>query len=171
MEKVIVVGGSGFIEPHLIQYLIQKDRIEQIVGLVRKPLTFIHAKLKQHIVSFDEPGTYKEYIYGNVNFGSLGTTKSKTPDLKEYKKFDYEYPLLIAHRASEHLVPQYHLNSSLSTNNQFVMFYTETKCELEEHIKRIKFTSLRIYQPSLLNSDYKESQNNGKNCNSCNEIH
>ena len=158
MKKVIVVGSSGLIGSHLIQSLLREDRIEQVVALVRKPLDLIHAKLKQQIISFDEPSTFSEYIYGDAVFCCLGTTKSKTPDLKDYKKIDFDYPLLIAKIASDHSVPQFHLISSIGADSQSVVFYTKTKGELEDHIKALRFKSLHIYQPSLLDGDRKEAR-------------
>ncbi|WP_069660041.1 NAD(P)H-binding protein [Arcticibacter eurypsychrophilus] len=158
MKKVIVVGGSGLIGSHLIQSLLREDRIEEVVALVRKPLDLIHAKLKQQIVSFDDPNTFSELINGDAVMCCLGTTKSKTPNLKDYKKIDYDYPLLIAKIASDHFVPQFHLISSLGADSQSVMFYTKTKGKLEDRIKALKFRSLHIYQPSLLDGDRKEAR-------------
>ncbi|EOR93063.1 nucleoside-diphosphate-sugar epimerase [Arcticibacter svalbardensis MN12-7] len=158
MKKVIVVGGSGLIGSHLIQSLLHEDRIEEVVALVRKPLDLIHAKLKQHIVSFDNPGSFTELIYGDAVFCCLGSTVKKTPDLAVYRKIDYDYPLLLAEIASEHLVPQFHLISSIGADSQSVTFYTKTKGELEDHIKALKFKSQHIYQPSLLDGDRKEAR-------------
>ena len=154
--KAIVVGGSGLIGRKLINVLSQWPEYDEIVSLGRKKIKLKNKKLSQLIVDFDKLEDYAAEINGHAVFCCLGSTKKKTPDLKEYRKIDHDYPVKLAEIAKKNGVEQFHLVSSLGANKNSSAYYTRMKGETEEDLKKVGTNSLFIYQPSILTGNRTE---------------
>lgn len=157
MEKTaIIVGASGLIGTSLLEQLLADQKYKEVLVIVRKKLDSQHPKLRQLIVDFDQLDQHQDEIRADVVFCCLGTTKNKTPDLVQYKKIDYQYPLDIARIAYDNGASQYHFISSIGADASSGIFYTRTKGEAERDLQKIPFESIHIYQPSLLVGKRKE---------------
>ncbi len=158
MKKVIIAGASGLVGSHLLNFLLSEDEVEMVVALVRKPLAITHPKLFQEVISFDKISSYSGLINGSAVFCCLGSTRAKTPNLDDYRRVDYNYPLWLAQIASENKVEQFHLVSAVGANPTSKNFYIRVKGEVERDIKELNFKSLHIYKPSLLVGERKENR-------------
>lgn len=156
--KAVIVGASGLIGSKLLNILWQWPEYDEIISLGRKKINLKNKKLTQLIVDFDHLDNYSEYINGHAVFCCLGTTRKKTPDLKEYRMIDHDYPLKLAEIAKENQVKQYHLVSSLGANPDASGFYLKTKGETEEGIKSVGMDCVHIYQPSILTGQRSEQR-------------
>lgn len=157
-HKAILAGASGSIGSSLLQQLLDHQNYSEVLVLVRKDLGIRHPKLKQLILNFEEISQYAGEITGDVVFCCLGTTKKNTPDEKEYRKIDYQYPLDIAWIAQVNGAKSYHMVSSIGANKNAATFYIRTKGEVERDLKAVPFKSLDIYRPSLLNGQRQEKR-------------
>lgn len=157
-KKAILLGASGSIGSHLLQQLLDSDQYSQVLILVRKTPGLHHPKLKELILNFDELSKYSHELRGDVVFCCLGTTKSKTPDKKEYRKIDYQYPLDVAWIAQTNGAESYHLVSSIGANKDSSVFYSRTKGEVERDLKAVPFKNIHIYRPSALDGERKEKR-------------
>ncbi len=155
-RKAVLVGGSGLIGNNLLNILLYGDFYDKVLVLVRKKIPLNHKKLEQLIVDFDDLSASGSLIIGDVVFCCLGSTKAKTPDLKEYRKVDHDYPLELAKIAFKNRIKQYHLVSSIGANTSSSNFYTKMKGQTESDIKKVRLTCLQIYQPSVLEGDRNE---------------
>lgn len=158
MKKVIIAGASGLIGSYLLRFLLEENSIGEVTALVRKPLDISHKNLVQRQISFDKPESFKEFITGDVLFCCLGSTRKKTPDQRDYRKVDYDYPLALAQLASQNQVQQFHIVSALGANPHSVNFYSRLKGEVERDIKVLNFRSIHIYKPSLLEGPRQEKR-------------
>ncbi len=156
--KAVIAGGSGLIGSELINCLLHREEFSEILALVRTPLSYSHPKLKQIIVSFDSLETYTSQISGDILFCCLGSTARKTPNLKDYRKVDYYYPLSLAEIAKTQRFDQYHLVSSLGANPDSVSSYLKMKGEVEIAIQQTGLQSVHIYRPSQLTGKRKEKR-------------
>ncbi|MBK0379991.1 NAD(P)H-binding protein [Mucilaginibacter segetis] len=154
--KGIIVGASGLIGGNLLETLLTSREYVEILLLVRSELEIKHEKLTQLVVDFNDLFKHSKEIKGHALFCCLGTTRKKTPNLQEYKKIDYSYPLELAKLAVKNGVEQYHLVSAIGADASSGNFYTQIKGETENAIKTTGVKSLHIYQPSLLTGDRKE---------------
>lgn len=157
-RKAILVGATGSIGSSLLKQLLVNETYTEVLILVRKDLGISHPKLKQLVLNFDELSHYSTQITGDVVFSCLGTTKKKTPDVNEYKKIDYQYPLDVAWIAQVNGATSFHLVSSVGANKHSSFFYIKTKGEVESDLKAVPFSSIHIYRPSLLDGERKEKR-------------
>lgn len=157
-RNAILLGASGLIGSCLLKLLLENNVFSEVVIFVRKPLNIDHPKLQEVITDFSDLSALKSHITGDVVFSCLGSTKSKTPDLKQYQRIDHEIPLQIAKYASENNVKQFHIVSALGAKASSDNFYSKMKGETEEDLKKIDFSSVHIYQPSLLRGNRKENR-------------
>ena len=158
MKRVIVAGASGLVGCELLNLLLDNDKIDEVVALVRRPLPLSNIKLVQILTNFDSLGEIKNDLKGDALYCCLGTTKNKTPDESDYRKVDHDYPVALAKLASENKVSQFHLISALGADPNSGIFYNKLKGETERDIKEIPFRAIYIYQPSLLTGDRKEKR-------------
>lgn len=157
-KTAIVTGGSGLIGTALLERLCAADAYSKVKAFVRKPLAFTHPKLEQIIVDFDNIRSFEEDIAGDDFFSCLGTTKSKTPNQKEYYKIDHDYPVQMAEIAARNGMQHFHIISSIGANARSKIFYTRMKGETERDVAAIPFRSVHIYRPSFLSGNRKEQR-------------
>ncbi len=161
-EKAILLGASGLIGSHLLTTLLASPAYGEVTIYVRKTLPINHLKLKQIVTDFENLEALNEHIAGTIVFCCLGSTKKKTPNLKDYKKVDYEIPLYFAHQASKNNARQFHLVTAIGANSKSSNFYTRMKGEIEDAIKKVSYETIHIYQPSFLRGDRKENRTTEK---------
>jgi uncharacterized protein YbjT (DUF2867 family) len=155
--KAVIAGASGLVGGDLLQVLLQHDEYDEVLAIVRKELPIKHKKLVQLVINYDKLTEYAGSITGHALFCCLGTTRAKTPALKDYRKIDHNYPLILAQLARQNGVGQYHLVSAIGANSSSINFYSKIKGETEEDIQKVGLDTLHIYQPSLLVGDRKEN--------------
>lgn len=157
-KKAIILGASGLIGSELLTLLLNSDSFIEVTAFLRSPLMIQHPKLKQQITSFDNLEQQKPKIKADIIFCCLGSTKKKTPNLKDYKKVDHDIPLFFAKEGLANHLSQFHLVSTLGANLNSSNFYTQLKGEIERDLKMLSIPSLFIYQPSLLEGNRKEKR-------------
>ena len=153
MKKAIVLGATGMVGTQLIQLLIENKEYSEIVSLVRRESGIRNLKLKEHIINFDEPDKWSNYVTGDVLFSALGTTigQAKTQDAQF--KVDVTYQFAVAQIAAQKGVSHYVLISAAGANSKSKNFYLRMKGELEKSIQTLPFDIISILRPGLLAGD------------------
>jgi uncharacterized protein YbjT (DUF2867 family) len=154
----LLLGASGLIGGELLKLLLEDPAFHKVKIVVRKKLSINHDKLEQIVVDFSTIGDHQDKLKVDVVFSCLGSTKKKTPDLKEYYKIDHDYPLLVGKITKDQGAKSFHIVSSLGANNSSSNFYLKMKGETEDDIAKLGFKSFHIYRPSLLTGDRKEKR-------------
>ena len=157
-QKAIILGASGLIGSYLLLLLLADTHFETVKIFVRKQLPIQHPKLIQIITDFEQLELINDEIKAEVIFCCLGSTKSKTPDLNQYRKIDHDYPLLFAEEGLKNGLQQFHLVSALGANSKSTNFYTKMKGETEDDLKKLGLPSIHLYQPSFLRGNRNESR-------------
>ena len=157
-KTAIIIGASGLIGRELLSLLLEQKEFENVKIFVRKSLGVQHNKLTEIITDFSSLQSISKSINGDVIFCCLGSTKSKTPDLSDYKKVDHDYPLFFANEGIKNGLDQFHLVSALGANAKSSNFYTKMKGETEDELKHLSIPSIFIYQPSFLNGNRTENR-------------
>lgn len=154
MKTAILLGATGLVGSHLLDYLLRDPRYGAVVALVRRPLAVQHPKLRQEILDFDQPDPAK--IQGDDLFCALGTTLLKAGTKEAQYRIDCTYPYEIGRLAKANGVRQYLLVSSLGADAQSSNFYLKTKGDLEEKLRALKFETFVSARPSILLGERSE---------------
>ncbi len=156
MKTALIIGSTGLIGSHVLTSLLASDEYSQVISFSKRDTGINHPKLKQHIINFDQPETYKELVIGDDFFCTIGTTIKQAGSQKAFRKVDYEYPKQFAEFALHNKVKKFLIISSLGANASSGNFYLKTKGEIQDYLKACNFESVSILQPSLLSGDRTE---------------
>ena len=156
--KAIIIGASGLIGSELIKQVISCEEFREIVLITRRPLNLYNKKIRQIVIDFDHISDISDEISGDIIFSCLGSTRSKTPDLAEYRKIEFDYTLNIARIGLSNHVKQFHYVSSLGANSSSSNSYLKLKGEVENALKTLPYYGLHIYQPSYLTGKRDENR-------------
>jgi len=151
-KTAVVLGATGLIGQHLVQELLQNDFFSKVRILVRRPLTLNHPKADIQVVNFnDEKDIAAKIDIGDVIFCCIGTTRKKVKGNKtEYRKVDYDIPIITARLGVQHGFNQFLMVSAIGANPVAANFYLQLKGCIEEDVTALPFESIHIFRPSLL---------------------
>ncbi|WP_295772176.1 NAD(P)H-binding protein [uncultured Mucilaginibacter sp.] len=155
-NKAVLAGASGLTGEYLLKNILSQPHYDEVMVIVRKQLPIEHKKLVQLIIDFDKLDEVAQSINGNVFFCCLGTTKAKTPVIKEYRKIEHDYPVQLAQIASRNGFNQFHYMSSVGANKNAGNAYLKFKGQTENDIQKLAFKIIHIYRPSVLLGKRKE---------------
>ncbi|NLO70177.1 MAG: NAD(P)H-binding protein [Porphyromonadaceae bacterium] len=158
MKTAIVIGSTGLVGTELISQLLDNLDYTEIISLVRRKSGVEHSKLTEHIVDFDKPDKWREFVKGDVLFSTMGTTLKTAGSKENQFKVDYTYQFETAKIANENGVPAYVLVSSVGANSKSPFFYSKIKGQLEDAVRKLPFNSIHILQPGPLDGERKENR-------------
>ena len=151
-KTAVVLGATGLIGQHLVQELLLNEYFSKVRILVRRPLNLNHPKADIQVVNFnDEKDIAARIDIGDVIFCCIGTTRKKVKGNKtEYRKVDYDIPIIVARLGVQHGFNQFLMVSAIGANPVAANFYLQLKGCIEEDITALPFESIHIFRPSIL---------------------
>lgn len=158
MKTALLLGGSGLVGGFCLQALLEEPAYTGVVSLGRRELAIApHPKLLQKTVDFGKLASLELPPLDDV-FCALGTTIRKAGTQEAFRQVDYELPLAAADHALKFGAKQFLLVSSVGADPNSKNFYLRTKGELEVALRRLPFTGLHLFRPSLLMGKRQESR-------------
>ena len=133
---------------NLVNELIADQNCEKINVIVRRQSNFLHPKIQQHIINFENEEDYVNRIKGDVLFSCLGTTRAQAGSPDNNYLVDYTYQLRAAKAASQNGIPHYQLISSPFADISSDNYYRKMKAQLEEAIIELDFKKIVIIKPN-----------------------
>jgi uncharacterized protein YbjT (DUF2867 family) len=156
MKTALIIGSTGLIGSQLLELLLDSEEYAAVITFVKRDSGIRHPKLKQHIIDFDKPEDYQNFVVGDDFFCTIGTTIKNAGSQEVFRKVDFEYPKAFATIALQNNVKQFLIISSLGADSNSGNFYLKTKGEIQDFLKDCNFESVSVLQPSLLLGDRKE---------------
>lgn len=150
MKTALIIGSTGLIGSQLLALILESPHYEKVITFVKRDSGIHHPKLKQHIIDFDNPESYKELIVGDDLYCTIGTTIKNAGSREAFRNVDFEYPKQFANLALQNNVKQFLIVSSLGADAKSRNFYLKTKGEIQDFLKDSNFKSVSVLQPSLL---------------------
>lgn len=157
-KSALLLGGSGLIGGHCLEYLLGDAYYSQVDVLVRRPLMMDHPKLRQHQVSFEQLNDHASKIQANDIYCCLGTIIKKAGSQSAFYEVDFTYPTEAAKLSFANGAERFLLVSALGANAGSKIFYNRVKGEVEEAIAEFGFQGFFIFQPSLLLGERQEKR-------------
>mgnify|MGYP001315345000 FL=1 len=158
MKTALLFGSSGLIGGHLLSILIQNSHYNKVKIFVRSEPEMIDSKIEIIKTDFNNLKNHTNDIKGDDCFFCIGTTKKNSPDKKEYKRIERDIPIEVAEIAKENLVNSFLYVSSGFADPKNSGDYLRYKGEVEEELKKIKFSKLGIMRPSFLMGNRKQKR-------------
>lgn len=156
--KVFLVGATGLTGSYVLDLLLIKDEVAQVVVWGRSETGKKHPKLKEDKVDFNSPIDLMEFPDVDVVICCLGTTIKKAGSQEVFRNTDVNIPERIAITAKQRNVSAFILQSSVGADSQSSNFYLRCKGELEDKITQLNFNSSACFRPSLLLGPRKEQR-------------
>jgi uncharacterized protein YbjT (DUF2867 family) len=157
-RTALLVGATGLVGGHCLQFLLQSDDYEKVIILVRRPLLMHHDKLEEQVVNFDKLDQYASIINASDIFCCLGTTMKVAGSQQEFRKVDFTYTVQTCAIAVKNGADQLLVVSALGANSHSKIFYNRIKGEIEEALSKLPCEAIHFFRPSLLLGDRKESR-------------
>jgi uncharacterized protein YbjT (DUF2867 family) len=154
--NAIVIGATGLVGSALVRQLLADERFASVVALGRRPTGVAHGKLREHVVDFDAPASFRARVRGDVLFSALGTTLRTAGSQGAQYRVDHGYQLRVAEAARANGVGTYVLVSSAGASPRARLFYSRMKGELERDVEALRFPRTRILRPGLLDGEREE---------------
>jgi uncharacterized protein YbjT (DUF2867 family) len=158
-KVAVIAGASGLVGGHLLNFLIDSKDYDLIRVITRKKLSIINDKVKQYIIDFDNPDSYKNLIQGDDLFLCLGTTMKKAGSQSAFHKVDYTYTTDLAKCGAVNGISNIFLISAMGANSKSLFFYNRVKGDAENYIGQLsQYESLHFFRPSLLLGERTEKR-------------
>lgn len=148
--KALIIGATGATGKELLYLLLKDEDIQDINIFVRRNTAITNLKLNTHIIDFNNPEQWQEFVEGDVFFSCLGTTLKAAGSKEKQWQIDYDYQYEFAKAAKKNGVKTYVLISAESASSKSPFFYNKMKGELEDAIELLKFEKTIIVRPPLL---------------------
>jgi uncharacterized protein YbjT (DUF2867 family) len=142
---------------HVLRLALADARVACVMAPTRRALP-AHAKLINPVVDFDHLPPDADWWKADAVVCALGTTMAKAGAKEAFRKIDLELPLQVARLSLMHGAQSYALNSALGADANSRVFYSRTKGELEQALRAMKFLSLTLIRPGLLDGQRQESR-------------
>lgn len=157
-RSALLVGATGLVGGHCLEWLLQEDEYERVAILTRRPLLLDHPKLEEHVVNFDRLDQYAPAIRANDIFCCLGTTIKAAGSQSEFRKVDFTYTVQICAIAVKNGADHLLVVTALGANPNSKIFYNRVKGETEEALSKLSCEAMHFFRPSLLLGDRKGSR-------------
>lgn len=181
MSRIALVSGSsGLVGVQLLHQLFQNADYDWVISFGRRELALKHPKLVQIKVDFSEldqldvieairlqnrGGDFQPLIKSLENassvrsaFCALGTTIKAAGSKEKFYQVDHDFVIGFARMALRTGASRLFYVSAIGADAGSAVFYNKVKGEVEEDLKRMDFTYVGIFQPSLLLGERKESR-------------
>lgn len=156
MKTALIAGATGLVGSHLLKKLLEDERYDKVIILIRKVIPLEHHKLEQIVFNFDKPEN--DLIKADDVYCCLGTTIGKAGSKKNFEKVDYSYILGIAGSALNNGANQFALVSSSGADKSSRIYYNRVKGKTEEALKQLNYPALLIFRPSMLLGERNEKR-------------
>ena len=150
MNKALIIGSNGLVGSYLVQELLDSEKFESVIVLVRKSFFNPHPKLKEIIFDFENETAIKSLEPVNHIFCCLGTTIKKAGSKEAFRFVDYELPLRFALWAEKTNANSFSVVTAMGANSNSSIFYNKVKGKIEDELKKMTIPIIQIFQPSLI---------------------
>lgn len=167
MKTAVIIGSTGLTGSLLVKKLVQEGSFGQIIALCRNKNSVnqqVFSSPKVRLLEFDFQNwnelemQCRSYVgtSQSVFFCCLGTTIKQAGSKEAFRRVDHDYFVNFAKLASACRAEQLILVSGLGADKNSNIFYSRTKGEMEENVRKAYVGDLHILRPSLLLGDRKD---------------
>jgi len=148
---------------HLLRLLAADSTYGEVRLLARRVLGGESAppgsKIREIVVDFDDPATYRDHAKVEDVFCCLGTTIKKAGSQEAFRKVDFAAPVAVAGASRAAGASRYVIVTAVGADPKSSIFYNRVKGETEGALRALDFPQgLSIVRPSMLLGERAESR-------------
>jgi uncharacterized protein YbjT (DUF2867 family) len=152
-----LLGASGLVGGHLLELLSREAAYARGTVIGRRPLGLERKSVREFVVDFDRPESFREHLAVDDVFCCLGTTIKKAGSQEAFRKVDSEIPAAVAREARAAGARQFLIVTAVGANAKSGVFYNRVKGEVEASIAALDFPGgLKVFHPSLIMGERSE---------------
>ncbi len=150
MTTLLILGATGLVGQQLLQQALADHRVKHVTAPTRRTLSLKHPKLDNPMVDYEQLPLAAPWWRADVVLCALGTTMKLAGSEAAFYRVDHDYVLAAAKLAHAAGASCFVLNSSHGAKLGAWSYYLRVKAETERDLAALKFASLAIVRPSLL---------------------
>lgn len=151
--KAALLGSTGAVGGHVLAELLRSPAFTAVTTLGRRPSDVPDppAKLAQHVVSLDDPASYRPLLGGHdAALCTLGVGQPSKMARDEVWKIEVDYVMGFADACRSEGVKHFSLMTSVGSNPRSRSYYLKLKGTLEDRVKALGFQRTSFFQPSMI---------------------
>ncbi len=154
MRSALVIGASGLVGGHCLEYLLDDVLYNQVSVIVRRKLSMDHPKLVQHIIDFQTLSSHRDLFAVNDVFCCLGI---KGPaSAHEFEQVEFIYPHEAGKIAASMGVDRFLIVTAMMCSPRSPVALFRVKGRLESALKNEPLKVLHFFKPSLIVGNRKD---------------
>lgn len=119
--------------------------------LTRRALGLGGGKVREEVIDFERPDTFRSVVGVDDVFCCLGTTIKKAGSQDAFRKVDFEAPVAVAREARAAGAGRYLIVTAVGADPRSRIFYNRVKGETEAALRALEFPrGVRVFHPSLI---------------------
>lgn len=150
MRTALIAGASGLVGGFLLEQLMLAPEYDRVIALGRRPVAITHPKLVQVVTDFAGLEKVAADLRCDDAFCCLGTTIKQAGSPAAFQAVDHAAVLAFAWAAQRNGAHRFFVVTALGADAHSRVFYRRVKGETEEALAVLQFSTLGIFQPSLL---------------------
>jgi uncharacterized protein YbjT (DUF2867 family) len=150
MGTALIAGASGLVGRELLQQLLRAEEYERVIAVGRRRFDESHPKLTQLVVDFAALEKVAADLSCTDAYCCLGTTIKAAGSRAAFRAVDHTAVLAFAWAAQRAGAQRFFVVSALGADAGSRVFYNRVKGETEDALSVLGFSTLAIFQPSLL---------------------
>jgi uncharacterized protein YbjT (DUF2867 family) len=158
-RSAVLLGASGLVGGHLLRLLVHEPSFSAVTLLTRRALGLEAGKVREAVIDFERPETFRAHLAVDHVFCCLGTTMKKAGSEEAFRKVDFEAPVAVARAARESGAGQFLVVTAVGADPKSRVLYSRVKGEAEAALRAFEFPrGLLIFRPSMLVGARTESR-------------
>lgn len=150
MGTALIAGASGLVGAELLRQLLAAEEYDRVIALGRRRLEVAHPKLTQEVADFVALEQVAAELHCTDAYCCLGTTIKTAGSRAAFRAVDHTAVLAFAWAAQRAGAQRFFVVSALGADAGSRVFYNRVKGETEDALRVLGFSTLAIFQPSLL---------------------
>lgn len=158
MGTALIAGASGLVGAELLRQLLAAEEYDRVIALGRRRVEVAHPKLTQEVADFVALEQVAADLHCTDAYCCLGTTikaarstsSGRAGSRAAFRAVDHTAVLAFAWAAQRAGAQRFFVVSALGADAGSRVFYNRVKGETEDALRVLGFSTLAIFQPSLL---------------------
>lgn len=150
-RSFVLLGASGLVGGRLLGLLAADGAYSRGTLLGRRALAFEGKNVREVVVDFDRPESFREHLAADDVFCCLGTTIKKAGSQEAFRKVDCDIPAAVGREARAAGARQFLIVTAVGADPKSRVFYNRVKGDVEAALAALEFPAgLKVFHPSMI---------------------